>query len=108
PKWMEMTGRILEEPPEVPVVIRGVDGQIHGHALSVTPAGAPAAADEDPLLGPWLAHARSQDDRRAVLWRESLDHTQEPDQVVQAMIGLAGMLRSGLSNVRYAHLPIPT
>ena len=31
----------------------------------------------------------------------------EPEQMVQAMIGLAGMLRSGLSNVRYAYMPIP-
>jgi hypothetical protein len=107
PNWLEMTRRILEEAPEVPVVVRGVDGEIHGHAVSVTPAGAPTAADDDALLGPWLAHARSRDDRRAVLWRESIDHTQEPEQVVQAMIGLAGMLRSGLSNVRYAYMPIP-
>ena len=107
PGWLEMTQRILEEAPEVPVVVRGVDGEIHGHAVSVTPAGAPAAADEDPLLGAWLAHARSREDRRAVLWRESMDHTNEPEQVVQAMIGLAGMLRSGLSNVRYAYMPIP-
>jgi hypothetical protein len=105
--WIDMTRRFLEEAPEVPIVVRDVAGQVHGHALSVTPAGAPAAADEDPLLGPWLRHARAQDDRRAVLWRESLDHTQEPDQVVQAMNGLAGMLRSGLSNVRYAYMPIP-
>jgi hypothetical protein len=105
--WLAMTQRIIDEAPEVPVVVRGVDGTIHGHALSVTPAGAPAAAEDDPLLGGWLAHARAQDDRRAVLWRESLDHTHEPEQVVQAMIGLAGMLRSGLSNVRYAYMPIP-
>jgi hypothetical protein len=107
PGWLDMTKRILEEAPEVPIVVRGVDGQIHGHALSVTPASAPAAADEDALLGPWLAHARAQEDRRAVLWRESIDHMQEPEQVVQAMIGLACMLRSGLSNVRYAYMPIP-
>jgi hypothetical protein len=105
--WLAMTRRNLDEAPEVPVVVRGVDGTIHGHALSVTPAGAPTAAEDDPLLGGWLAHARAQDDRRAVLWRESLDHTREPEQVVQAMIGLAGMLRSGLSNVRYAYMPIP-
>jgi hypothetical protein len=105
--WLAMTQPILDEAPEAPVVVRGVDGAIRGHALSVTPAGAPAAAEDDPLLGPWLAHARAQDDRRAVLWRESLDHTHEPEQVVQAMIGLAGMLRSGLSNVRYAYMPIP-
>lgn len=107
PGWFDMTQRILEEAPEVPIVVRGVSGEIHGHALSVTPAGAPAAADEDPLLGPWLAHARARDDRRAVVWRESLDHMQEPEPVVQAMIGLACMLRSGLSNVRYAYMPIP-
>jgi hypothetical protein len=107
PGWYEMTQGILEEAPEVPIVVRGIDGRIHGHALSVTPAGAPAAADDDPVLGPWLAHARAQEDRRAVIWRESLDHTQEPEQVVQAMIGLACMLRSGLSNVRYAYMPIP-
>ena len=107
PSWLDMTRRILEEAPEVPIVVRGVDGQIHGHALSVTPAGAPAAADEDGLLGPWLAHARAQEDRRAVLFRESIDHIQEPEPVVQAMIGLAVMLRSGLSNIRYAYMPIP-
>lgn len=105
--WLTMTQRFLDEAPEAPIVVRGVDGAIHGHALSVTPAGAPAAAEDDPVLGPWLEHARAQDDRRAVLWRESLDHTHEPEQVVQAMIGLAGMLRSGLSNVRYAYMPIP-
>jgi hypothetical protein len=107
PNWLDMTRRILEEAPEVPIVVRDVDGQIHGHALTVTPAGAPAAADEDPLLGPWLARARAQEDRRAVLFRESIDHMQEPEPVVQAMIGVAVMLRSGLSNVRYAYMPIP-
>jgi hypothetical protein len=107
PGWIDMTRRFLDEAPEVPIVVRDEAGAVHGHALSVTPAGAPAAADADPLLGPWLCHARAQDDRRAVLWRESLDHSREPEQVVQAMIGLAGMLRSGLSNVRYAYMPIP-
>ena len=105
--WLDMTQRILEDAPEVPIVVRDVDGEIRGHALSVTPAGAPAAADEDPLLGPWLAHARAQDDRRSVLLRESMDHVPEPEPMVQAMLGLAVMLRSGLSNVRYAYMPIP-
>jgi len=105
--WLDMTQRILEDAPEVPIVVRDVDGEIRGHALSVTPAGAPAAADEDPLLGPWLAHARAQDDRRSVLFRESMDHVPEPEPMVQAMLGLAAMLRSGLSNVRYAYMPIP-
>src|SRR6476661_6110092 len=54
PGWLDMTQRLLEDAPEVPIVVRGVDGEIHGHAISVTPAGAPAAADEDALLGPWL------------------------------------------------------
>ena len=103
-----MTRRILEDAPEVPIVVRDVDGEIHGHALSVTPAGAPAAADEDPLLGPWLAHARARGStagRCSSASRWTTCH--EPEHDVQAMLGLAVMLRSGLTNVRYAYMPIP-
>jgi hypothetical protein len=73
----------------------------------VTPASAPEPAYEDPVLGPWLAHARSlAPDGNAVLWRDSEDFSGDPRSHVRAMVNMAGILRSGLKNPRYAYLPI--
>ena len=68
-------------------------------------ATAPGFADSDPLMGPWLAHARSsaaQGD--SVLWQAAVDFT--GNGKVQAMLGIAGVLRSGSPNPRFAYLPI--
>jgi hypothetical protein len=106
--WWEQTRRLAEQAPGNVVVARGADGRPSGVAVFVTPASAPAAADDDPLLGPWLAHARSLDDPRTVLWRDAIDFSGDPGAQVQAMLGMVGILRSGLSNVRRVYLPIST
>ena len=66
---------------------------------------APAFADDDPLAGPWLAHAR----RNAalgdsVMWHAAVDFTGQGK--VQAMLGIAGVLRCGSASPRFAYLPI--
>ena len=67
-------------------------------------ASAPAFADSDPIAGPWLAHARrSAGDGESVMWHAAVDFTQGQ---VQAMLGIAGMLRCGAASPRFAYLPI--
>src|SRR5207237_1015988 len=68
---------------------------------------APEFAHEDPLVGPWLVHARA--DARlgdSVLWHDSIDFTGDRRGRVQAMLGMAGVLRSGAANPRFAYMPI--
>jgi hypothetical protein len=59
------------------------------------------------VLGPRLARARADAHLGgAVLWRDATDFTGDPRGRVQAMLGMTGMLRSGLANPRFAYLPI--
>jgi AAA ATPase-like protein len=93
--------------PERIAIVRDLADRICGLELSVTPANAPALADDDPLLGPWLAHARRAAPLGgAVLWQLAVDLTGDPRSRVQAMLGMSGILRSGLENPRFAYLPI--
>jgi hypothetical protein len=78
-----------------------------GYMVCMSLATAPDFAWEDPLVGPWLAHAR--DDAalgEAVLWHDSVDFTRDHGARVQAMLGIAGILRSGVANPRFAYMPI--
>jgi hypothetical protein len=107
PEWFEFTKRFFRESPERVAIARDTEDDLAGFQVSVTPASAPAFADDDPLLGPWLAHARRlTPDGNAVLWHDSIDFTGKPELRVQAMLGMAGILRSGLDNPRYAYMPI--
>ena len=107
PEWFDFTKRFFREAPDRVAMARDTDDELSGFQVSVTPATAPAFAEQDPLLGPWLAHARGLSaDGNAVLWHDSIDFTGNPQLRVQAMLGMAGMLRSGLDNPRYAYLPI--
>ena len=96
----------FEQAPERIAVVRDLADQIRGFELSVTPGNAPPFADADPVLGPWLAHARAELGGGAVLWQVAIDFTGDPRARVQAMLGMSGILRSGLENPRYAYLPI--
>jgi hypothetical protein len=96
----------FEQAPERIAVVRDLDDRIRGFELSVTPGNAPPIADEDPVLGPWLAHAREHAAGNAVLWQVAIDFTGDPRARVQAMLGMSGIIRSGLENPRWAYLPI--
>ena len=107
PDWFEFTKRFFHESPDRVAIARDTGDELAGFQVSVTPTNAPPFAAQDPLLGPWLQHARKMTpDGNAVLWHDSIDFTGKPELRIQAMLGMAGVLRSGLDNPRYAYMPI--
>ena len=107
PDWFEFTKRFFDESQDRVAIARDRNDEMAGFQVSVTPTNAPPFAAKDPLLGPWLQHARKMTpDGNAVLWHDSIDFTGKPELRVQAMLGMAGVLRSGLDNPRYAYMPI--
>lgn len=107
PGWWELTRPFFRDAPECIDIARDAGDALCGYSISVTPASAPAIASDDALLGPWLEHACEQSpDGNAILWQAAIDFTRDPGLHVQAMVCMAGVLRSGLDNPRYAYLPI--
>lgn len=105
--WWDSARPFVERAPERVAVARDANDVLVGYMIAVTPANAPDFAHDDRLLGPWLAHARElTPDGNAVLWHDSIDLSGDPMPRVQAMLGMAGILRSGLANPRYAYLPV--
>jgi hypothetical protein len=104
--WWPLLERFFDEAPARIGIARDPEDRLAGYLVSVTPRNAPSFAADDPLLGPWLAHARSRSPGgNAVLWHDAVDLA-ERGSGVQAMLGVAGMLQSGLTNPRLAYLPI--
>jgi hypothetical protein len=106
-EWWRLTRPFFKESAERVAIARDADDRLCGYLVCMTPSTAPEFAYEDPLVGPWLAHAR--DDAHlgdSVLWHDSVDFTGDRRGRVQAMLGVAGILRSGASNPRFAYLPI--
>jgi hypothetical protein len=104
--WWPLLERFFAEAPARIGIARDPEDRLAGYLVSVTPRNAPAFAADDPLLGPWLAHAHSHSHGgNAVLWHDAVDLA-ERGSGVQAMLGVAGMLQSGLTNPRLAYLPI--
>jgi hypothetical protein len=105
--WWDVTRRFFEESPERVAVARDRDDQLCGYMVCMSLATAPEFAWDDPLVGPWLAHAQADAGLgEAVLWHDSVDFTRERGGRVQAMLGIAGILRSGVANPRFAYMPI--
>ncbi len=102
--WWQLTRRYFDEAPDRVAIARNLGDSICGFLVSMSLASAPAFADSDPIAGPWLAHARrSAGDGESVMWHAAVDFTQGQ---VQAMLGIAGMLRCGAASPRFAYLPI--
>jgi len=111
PEYWTAMERLLEAAVERVVVVRDRDDRLAGLSITVTPDNAPPVADDDVILGPWLAHARANyPDDDVLLWRDALDFTAglEGDigSPVLAMLNTASTLRSGLVNARYNYIPI--
>jgi hypothetical protein len=109
--WWQIVKPLLDEAPECCVVARDRSDELAGICISVTPRAAPAAAERDPVLAPWLAHAREHfPDGNVILWRDSLDlSAPEKGDIrsrVLAILNTAAILRSGLVNPRISYLPI--
>jgi AAA ATPase domain len=104
--WWPLLERFFDEAPARIGIARDQEDRLAGYLVSITPRNAPSFAADDPLLGPWLAHARSRSPSgNAVLWHDAVDLAGR-DSGVQAMLGVAGILQSGLTNPRLAYLPI--
>ncbi|MCW3040308.1 MAG: hypothetical protein JWM31_2213 [Solirubrobacterales bacterium] len=109
--WWTGARRFFEEAPERVVVARDSDDALCGVCIAVTPQNAPDFADEDRVLGAWLAHARASiPDGNVLLWRDAVDLTTPTEgrrgSPVLAILNTAAMLRCGLTNLRYSYLPI--
>jgi hypothetical protein len=103
--WWQLSRRYFAEAPARVAIARDDRDQICGYMVCMSLATAPEFADSDPLTGPWLAHARQNAALGdSVLWQSAVDFTGEGK--VQAMLGIAGILRSGAANPRFAYLPI--
>lgn len=105
-EWWAITRVFFTQHPDCCGVARDNAGNVGGYFVAVTPLHAPAAAEDDVLLGPWLRHAREvlRTDS-AVLWREAVDLTGELGEIT-ALLGAGGLVGSGVSNPRYGYLPI--
>jgi AAA ATPase domain len=106
-EWWRLTRRFFAESPERVAIARDAEDRMCGYLVCMTPSTAPEFAHEDPLVGPWLLHARS--DLRlgdSVLWHDSVDFSGDRRGRVQAMLGMSGVLRSGAANPRFAYMPI--
>jgi hypothetical protein len=105
--WWALSEPVARAAPSRVAVVRDAHEAIAGFTVSVTPGNAPAIAWSHPQLGPWLAHAREvlrSDD--AIVIQSAVDLSDDSSNRVQAMLGMIGILRSGLSNPRYAYLAI--
>ena len=106
-EWWPLTGRFFIEAPERVAVVRDADERVCAFLVAMTQCNAPPLADEDPMMGPWLLHARAAAHLGdSVLWHDSVQIHGDPRGRVKAMLGMGGILRSGSPNPRFAYLPI--
>ena len=106
-EWWELTRPFFESSPERVAIARDRTDRLCGYMVCMSVATAPAFAWQDPLIGPWLEHARAAGELGdSVLWHDSVDLTRDRTARVQAMLGIAGILRSGARNPRFAYMPI--
>jgi len=106
-EWLHSGQRYFAQAPERVTVVRGQDDAVAGYGIAVTPANAPRFVEEDPVLGPRVRHAREHfPGGDAVIWRQAIDLTHARVSQVTALIGMAGIIGSGLENPAAAYLPI--
>jgi hypothetical protein len=105
--WLRTAERYFASAADRVCVVRDARGEPCGYAITVTPANAPEFAREDPVLGPRLRDARERyPDGAAVLCRQAADLTGGRSSPVIAMLGMAGVLTSGLDNPAAAYMPV--
>jgi AAA ATPase-like protein len=97
---------LLEAAPEHATVARDGNERLCGLTVSLTPGTAPAIADDDPILGPRLAHARRLDRPDAVIWRDMISVGEDRDPDLFGLLGMAGLLAATSGSPRYGYLPI--
>jgi hypothetical protein len=105
--WWALSHEIAQAAPSRVAVARDHRQQVAGFTVAMTPANAPQMAWQHKQVGQWLRHAHDvHGTREAVIWQAAVDLTGDSNASVQALLGMVGILRSGLRNPRYAYLPI--
>lgn len=105
--WWAATEPFVRDPAGCAAVVRDTTGAVAGYVVAFAPAGTPPFAADDPVVGWWLRHARSTGRAgETVIWRDAVDFTGDPASGVTAMLGIAGVLRSGIASPRWGYLPI--
>jgi AAA ATPase domain len=104
--WPATLSYFTQAPARV-TIARDDNDQMCGYMVCMSLATAPKFAEADRLIGPWLADARINARLGdSVLFQSAVDFSGEGK--VQAMLGIAGVLRSGAVSPRFAYLPIDT
>jgi hypothetical protein len=108
--WWGRVRRWFEHGRDNVTIVRDAAGAVAGFGIWATLALAPAWADDDSVLGPWLADARRRAPAGdALLLRDSFDLSGSTDarSPVVTLGNHAIILRSGLANPRYMYAPLP-
>ena len=102
----QLAERFFLESPEHAAVVRDNDHRPRAYLVCVSQRNAPRWTEQDPLIGPWLELAQRESAHGdSVLWHSSVDLSDDPRVGVKSMLGMGGVLRSGVANPRYAYLP---
>lgn len=102
----EGSRHFFEQAPEHITIARDGEDRLCGVTLSLTPATAARIALEDPILGPRIRHARELGRPDAVIWRDMIDLSRDPEGGLFGLLGMASLLAATSGSPRHAYLPI--
>lgn len=101
--WWPKAARFFHEASDLVWVIRKREDPVGFMIVATSDDECPI--DDDPVLAPWLRHARERAALGAsVIWRNS--RSLDGDAGVQSLLGAAGLALSGVANPRFLYLPI--
>jgi hypothetical protein len=90
--------------PSRAAVVHDASGEVHGLCVSMTAGNAPSAAGEDPIVGPWLAHAATEGvEEGSIFIRDVVDLSPGGPGRLQALLNVTAFVRAGLPNPRYCY-----